>query len=159
MTNRPVGTKGSWSWSDDSQVAVTAALDDGTYSGAIETGTIGTAALIFGDVAYFATATSKWEKTNATAATTSGLKIAVCVQAGDSDATGIKFLLYGKVRADAAFPAFTIGEKVYLSAAGAGDLVTAAPTGTTGFVVRIVGYGNTANELFFTPENSYLVLA
>ena len=158
MAYRPVGTKGSWAWSDDSQVAVTAALADGTYSGATETGTIGTAALIFGDVAYFATATSKWEKTNATTAATSGLKIGVCVLAGNSDAA-TTILLYGKVRADAAFPAFTIGEKVYLSAAAAGDLVTAAPTGTTGFVVRIAGYGNTADELYFCPENSYLVLA
>ena len=56
-------------------------------------------------------------------------------------------ILYGKVRADAAFPALTIGAPVYASIT-AGAVQTAQPSGVDD-VIRIVGYGNTADEMFF----------
>jgi len=66
-------------------------------------------------------------------------------------------LLYGKVRA-ATFPAFTVGAPVHISAATAGDVVVTAPTGTTDFVVRIIGQGCTAEDLLFCPDNAYAEL-
>ena len=66
--------------------------------------------------------------------------------------------MYGKIRADAAFPTLTIAAPVFIDAATAGNVVTTAPSGTTDYVVRIIGYGNTADELFFCPNNSYIEL-
>jgi hypothetical protein len=127
---------------------------DGQYCGICETGTAG-ATLAFGDIIYLAAADSRWELVDASAASTSGsVKIGVCVLAAASDGSATKVLLYGKVRADAAFPALTIGAPVYISET-AGDVVTTAPT-TTDSVTRIVGYGNTADELHFAPSMDWL---
>jgi len=65
-------------------------------------------------------------------------------------------LLIGNIRADAAFPALTVGAPVYIGTT-AGDIQVAAPSGTTD-IVRIVGYGNTADELYFCPENDWITL-
>jgi hypothetical protein len=128
---------------------------DGKYSGIVEAGTAG-ATLAFGDLVYFAVADSRWELADADAAATAFGKLGICVLAAANDGSATTVLLWGKVRADTAFPALTIGAPVFVSTT-AGDIQVAAPTGTTD-VVRIVGYGNTADELFFCPENDYLEL-
>ena len=66
-------------------------------------------------------------------------------------------LLFGSVRADTPFPTLTVGAPVFIGTT-AGDIVTAAPSGS-GDIVRVIGYGNTANELYFCPENTYMELA
>ena len=145
-------------FAENKGIILDAALSaDGKYSGIMEAGTAGTA-LVFGDLVYFAVADSKWELAKADAAATSAGKIGICVLAANENAATV-ILLYGKVRADAVFPALTVGAPVYISAATAGDIVVTAPSGTTNFVVRIIGYGNTANELFFCPDNTYVELA
>jgi hypothetical protein len=63
-------------------------------------------------------------------------------------------LLWGMVRADTAFPTFTIGNPVYVSET-AGDVTNTQPT-TTDVVIRIVGVGWTADELFFNPDQSWI---
>ena len=131
---------------------------DGKYNGITETGTAGIA-LAFGDICYLAVLDSRWELAKADVAATSFGKVGICVQAAAGDGSATTMLLYGKVRADAAFPVLTIGAPVFISAATAGDITSTAPTGTTNFVVRIIGYGNTADELFFCPDNSYVELA
>jgi len=130
---------------------------DGKYSGIAEAGTAG-ATLVFGDICYLAVGDSRWELANAVAASSSGGKIGICVLAASGDGESTKMLLYGKIRAGTVFPTFTVAAPVYISAAVAGDIVVAAPTGTTNFVVRRIGFGNTDDELFFCPENSYVVL-
>ncbi len=129
---------------------------DGKWSGIVETGIAG-ASLGFGDSVYLAVADSKWELTDADAAATAGpVKLGICVMSAiENNLTLI--LLYGKVRADAAFPALTIGAPAYIGLT-AGDIVTTAPSASAD-IVRIVGYGNTANELFFCPDNTYLEIA
>jgi len=127
---------------------------DGKYSGIVEAGTAGTA-LAFGDLVYLAVADSKWELTDASVAATSFGKIGICVLAAAENAA-TTILLWGKVRADAAFPALTIGAPVHMSET-AGDIVVVAPV-TAGAIVRIIGYGNTADELMFCPDNTYLEL-
>lgn len=94
----------------------------------------------------------------ADAAATSINKLGMCVVAAAADATGT-LLLYGKIRADDEFPPFTVGAPVHISAATAGILASAAPTGTEDFVVRIVGEATTADSLFFNPDDGYVVLA
>jgi hypothetical protein len=59
-------------------------------------------------------------------------------------------LLQGNIRADAAFPALTIGSPVYVGET-AGDVQTAIPTGADN-VIRRVGYALTADELYFAPS-------
>jgi len=135
-----------------------AALADGESVGITETGTLGET-IAFGEPVYFKTADSKWWLAKAIATATSGaVKIGICTVGGAANATGT-ILLYGKIRADSLFPAMTIGAPVFLDAANFGRVVVAAPTGTTGFVVRIMGYANTADELFFNPSTSYMELA
>lgn len=139
------------------QIVLDAALSaDGTYSGIIEAGTAA-ATLAFGDLVYFVAASSRWDLTDADAEATAGpVKLGICVQAAASNGSATTILLWGKVRADANFPTLTIGAPVYVSTT-TGDIQVAKPTGTDD-VVRVIGYGNTADELFFCPSNDYVTL-
>jgi hypothetical protein len=125
---------------------------DGKWSGIAEAGTAG-AILAFGDLVYLQTADSKWELANAdNAATGCSFKLGICVLAANENAATV-ILLWGKVNAATAFPALTIGAPVYMGIV-AGDVQVAAPSATTD-VVRVVGYGNTADELFFNPSQDW----
>ena len=79
----------------------------------------------------------------------------MCVLAAGADGNATKMLLWGKIRADANFPTLTVGAPVYMSET-AGDIVVAQPT-TASVAIRIVGFGNTADELFFCPSPDYIV--
>jgi hypothetical protein len=149
---------GDWTIGEYGIVLDAALSADGKYSGTTEVGTAG-AALAFGDIVYLAVADSRWELAKADVSTTSIMKIGICVQAAAGDGSVTTILLWGKVRADGTFPALTVGAPVYISAATAGDITATAPTGTTGFIVRVIGYGNTADELYFCPGTSWVELA
>lgn len=127
---------------------------DGKWSGIVEAGTAG-AILAFGDLVYLdgVAGNNKWELADADALATAFGKIGICVVAAAEDAATV-ILLWGKVRADTAFPALTIGAPVYISTT-AGDIQVAAPAGSSD-IIRIIGYGNTADELFFCPDNTYV---
>lgn len=137
------------------QIILDAALStDGTFSGIIEAGTAG-ATLAFGDVCYLQAADSRWGLTDADAAATSGpVKIGICVLAAAADGSPTTMLLFGKIRADANFPTLTIGAPAFLSGT-AGDITVTAPSATDS-VTRIVGYGNTADELFWCPDPTWI---
>ncbi len=142
---------------EDAGIILTTLLSaDEHWSGIAEIGTMGYGATV-GDLIYLAVADTKWELAKADVAATSKGKLGLVLETVSEDATS-NVLLYGKMRS-AAFPAFTVGAPVHVSAATAGDMVVAAPTGTTNFVVRIIGYGNTAEDLFFCPDNTYVELA
>jgi hypothetical protein len=136
-------------------IVLDAALSaDGKYCGIVESGTAG-ATLAFGDVCYLAAADSRWELTDADAAATSGpVKIGICVLAAAADGSATTMLLFGKIRADAAFPTFTVSAPVFLSGT-AGDVTNTAPTATDS-VTRIVGYGNDGNTLFWCPDPTWI---
>ena len=142
---------------DDPLLLDAAISGDGHYSGVCEAGVSGTA-LAFGDVAYFVAASSRWNLAVASSATTAKGKLGMCVSAATAAVT-TTILLYGKINAAAKFPALPIGDPIYLSAGTAGVVTGTAVAGTTDYVVRIVGYGNTADELFFCPDSTYLELA
>lgn len=129
---------------------------DGKYSGFVEAGTAG-ATIAFGDIVYLLAADSEWYLTDADAEATAGpVKIGICVEAS-TDGNTTTILLWGKVRADAVFPTLTISAPAYIGVTP-GDIQVAAPTGTDD-ILRIIGYGNTANTLFFCPDNTYIKLA
>tara|TARA_R110002072_G_scaffold78626_3_gene182121 strand:- start:284 stop:1330 length:1047 start_codon:yes stop_codon:yes gene_type:complete len=50
------------------------------------------------------------------------------------------------------------GDVVYLSATNAGELTTAVPTGTAGYVVRVMGYKVATNVVFFSPSKDWIVI-
>lgn len=126
---------------------------DGKYSGIVRAGTAG-AALAFGDLCYLAAADSRWELADADAASTSGdVMLGMCVLAAAADGDATTLLMVGFIRADAAFPALTIGAPAYVGTT-AGDIQTAQPSGTDD-VVRRVGFAWTADELYFNPSNDY----
>jgi hypothetical protein len=122
---------------------------DGKYSGICITGTAG-ATLAFGDLIYLSSSDSRWELADADAASTSQRLLGMCVLAAAADGDPTKILLQGNIRADAAFPALTIGSPAYVGET-AGDIQTAIPTGADN-VVRVVGYALTADELMFNPS-------
>jgi hypothetical protein len=148
---------GTMSLAENTSIALDAALSaDGKYSGITEGGTAG-AALVFGDLVYFAVADSRWELADAGAAATSFAKLGIVVLAAAADGNSTTVLLWGKVRADTVFPTLTVGAPVHVGTT-AGDIQVAAPSGS-GEIVRIIGYGNTADELFFCPDNTYMEIA
>lgn len=106
----------------------------------------------FGDLVYMAS-DGLYYKTDADAASTSGgAPLRMCIAAG----TGIRLgasLVTGNIRADAKFPTFTLGAPAYVSTT-AGEVQVAQPSGTDD-VIRIVGYGVTADVLFFNPSNDW----
>lgn len=122
---------------------------DGKYTGITIAGTAG-ATLAFGDLVYLAAADSRWELADADAATTADRMLGMCVLAAAADADPTVLLLMGQIRADAAFPALTIGSAVYVGET-AGDIQVAIPTGADN-VIRRVGYALTADEIYFNPS-------
>ncbi len=128
---------------------------DAKYCGIAEKGTAG-AALAIGDICYLQTADTRWELAGSdNGATGHNFKLGMCVQTAAGDASATTMLLYGKIRS-ATLPALTVGAPVYLGTT-LGDVQVAAPSGSTD-IVRIVGYGNTAEDLFFNPENDWITL-
>lgn len=154
VTLPAVSASGDITLAENISIALDSALSaDGKYSGITETGVLGET-LVFGDLVYFKAADSRWWKTDADADATAGaVKLGIVVEAGAAADTK-KILLLGKIRADSVFPTLTIGAPVYVSTTP-GALQTTAPSGTDD-VVRIIGYGNTADELYFHPSNDYI---
>lgn len=130
---------------------------DGKYTGITRTGTAG-AALAFGNLAYLDPTDSRWELCDANSAAGADgdsrgiLGMCILAAAADGDATNI--LLIGTIRADAAFPAMTINNPMYVSET-AGAITGTQPT-TTDAVIRIVGRALTADELYFNPSQDYI---
>ncbi len=127
---------------------------DGKYSGIVEAGTAG-ATLVFGDLCYLNNDDSRWELVDANLSDGYDKKLGVCVLAAASDGSATTMLLWGKVRADSVFPTFTVGAPVYMSET-AGDFVVTQPS-TADVAIRIMGYGNTGDELYFCPDNTWIV--
>lgn len=121
---------------------------DGKWSGITVTGTAGYTQA-FGDLVYLSSADSRWEAADADAASTADRMLAMVVSAG-TDGTACTLLLQGIIRADAKFPALTIGSAVYVGET-AGAIQVAIPTGADN-VIRRVGYALTADEIYFNPS-------
>ena len=142
--------------SENSSIALDpAGSADGKYSGITVTGT-GGATIAFGDLVTLDKDDSRWELVDisvAAAATGDARGLIGIAVSSSTDGTAITVLLHGIIRADANFPALTIGAPVYASTTG--DVVVTQPT-TTDHVIRILGFGLTADEMYFSPDNSYI---
>ncbi len=128
---------------------------DGKYTGITVTGTAG-ATVAFGDLITLDKDDSRWELVDisvAAAATGDARGIMGMAVSAGNDGDTITILLHGIIRADANFPALTIGAAVYASTSG--DIVVTQPS-TTDYVIRLVGYALTADEIYFNPENDWI---
>jgi hypothetical protein len=134
---------------------------DGKYTGIVQAG-VAAAALTFGQLCYRVTATGKWNLASGAAAGVNTVvaagELGLCVLAAAGDAAATTMLMYGNCRSDALFDTFTVGAALYMSAATAGKIVSAAPTGTTDFTVRKIGFSEDANTVFFCPSPDYVTL-
>ena len=130
---------------------------DGKYTGITVTGTAGYAQT-FGDLVYLDPTDSRWEKCDANSAAgadgdSRGI-IGIVVVAGAADGNACTILLQGIIRADAAFPTFTVNNPIYVSET-AGAVTQTQPT-TTDVVIRVVGIAITADEMYFDPSKDYI---
>jgi len=129
---------------------------DGKYTGIAVTATAGEA-LAFGDVIVLDVTAGKWFKGSVSAAAGAdgdlrgGTGMCVLAAAGADSAT--KVLLMGTCRADANFPALTIGSVVYASTTG--DITVTQPS-TTDHIIKVLGYALTADEIMFCPSMDYI---
>lgn len=129
---------------------------DGTFTGITIAGTAG-AALAFGDLIYLAVADSRWELVDADSVTTAGaVWTGMCVLAAAADGDPTTVLLQGNIRADANFPALTVGAPVYAGTTP-GDIQVAQPSGTDD-VVQVVGFAITADSIYFNPSQVYITV-
>lgn len=130
---------------------------DGRYTGIAITGTAGEA-LAFGDVIVLDVTAGKWFKgsVSAAAGADGDLRggVGMCVLAAAGDASATKILLMGTCRADANFPALTVGSVVYATTSG--DITVTRPS-TTDHVIKILGFALTADEIMFNPSMDWMV--
>lgn len=131
---------------------------DGKYSGITVTGvagyTVGSGA--FGDLIYLAVADSRWEKTDADALATAGnVILGMMLTDAPTDGVACNILLMGNIRADAKFPALTVGAGAYVGET-AGAIQVAIPTGADN-IIRVVGFALTADEIYFNPSQDWQV--
>lgn len=109
----------------------------------------------FGDLVYLKASNSRWAAADADAATTAGpVALAMVVVTGTSG-NACTLLLQGIIRADAKFPAMTIGATQYVGEA-TGEIQGVIPTGADS-VIRTVGYALTADELYFAPSTDWQI--
>lgn len=127
---------------------------DGKYSGITVVATAGYTQA-FGDLNYLAVADSRWELTDADASATSGPVMLGMVVSPGTDGTACTILLQGIIRADAKFPALTVGAPVYVGET-AGAIQVAIPTGADN-IIRVVGFALTADEIYFNPSQDHQV--
>ncbi len=127
---------------------------DGKWTGITMIATAG-ATVAFGDLVYLDAATSRWKLTDADASATAGpVHVAMCL-GSSTDGNAVTLLLQGNIRADAKFPALTIGAPVYVGET-AGAIQVAIPTGADN-VIRVVGFALTADEIYFNPSQDHQI--
>lgn len=127
---------------------------DGKWSGTTITG-VSDYTQAFGDLVYLKASNSRWAATDADASATGGpVMIGMVVVTGTSG-NACTILLNGQIRADAKFPALTIGAPVYLGET-AGEIQVAIPTGADN-VIRVVGFALTADEIYFNPSQDHQI--
>lgn len=127
---------------------------DGKWSGETVAGT-GGATIAFGDLVTLDKDDSRWELVDisvAAAATGDARGVLGMAVTSSTDGGALTVLLDGIIRADANFPTLTIGAPVYASTTG--DVVVTQPT-TADHVIRVVGFGLTADEMRFNPSSDY----
>jgi len=144
-------------FAENKGITLDAALSaDGQYNATMMVaGTAGTN-LSFGQAVYFAVADSKWELAKGDAEATVAPMTGIVVVAGNENAA-ITVMLIGSIRADAAFPALTVGAPVFISAATAGAVTSTELT--TGQFQKAIGWAVDANTIILTGNPDWVKVA
>lgn len=126
---------------------------DGKYC--VTTALNGTAGeqIDFGESVYFKAGDSKWWLARGNVEATISPMTGLVIIAGAADAA-VKIALIGEVRADAAFPALTIGAPVFIDPDTAG-LVTTIEL-TVGEFQKAIGWAKTANVVVVTGNPDWV---
>jgi hypothetical protein len=97
-----------------------------------------------------------WSSANASAESTGTGLLVIATSNGNST----EMALQGNIRTNTNLSSGTIGDKVYLSTTS-GKLTLTAPSGTTGYIVRVVGYlvNPTYSIVYFNPSNDWVELS
>ncbi len=103
----------------------------------------------FGEAVYFKAGDSKWWLAKGDAAATVAPMTGLVIVAGAAEAS-VTIMLQGIIRADAAFPALTVGAAAFISAATSGQLTTTNLT--TGQFQKAVGWVKTTNVVVVTAN-------
>lgn len=134
---------------------------DHTYSGITCDGIAGEE-LVFGKLIYLDDTNHRWWKCQADDEDTHGAKRLLGMMVTDDTiaaAGAILVLLLGFIT-DAGFTLSDFGAPIFISAATIGAITETAPTGTTGFIVRIIGHTHDdANTFYFNPDATYVEIA
>tara|TARA_R110000868_G_scaffold89328_1_gene248680 strand:- start:1197 stop:2513 length:1317 start_codon:yes stop_codon:yes gene_type:complete len=138
------------------QILHTVPTSDGQATGpTINAFNCGYSSSAVGDLVYL-DSSSTWQKCNAgsTVLLYSGL-LGIALEVKASGAALLVALPGSFVYAVAAFPTFTIGSPIYMSAATAGAVTQTAPSATNN-AVRVVGWGVHADKMYFFPSPDYI---
>ncbi len=129
-------------------------LTDGRYAEIAGSNGIAGAALSFGQLCYLQTADSRWELADANVSACFGAKLGICVLAAAGDGSATRMLYLGNVNAASLFPSMTVGMAVYMSETP-GAITSTQPT-TADACIRVIGFANSADELYFCPSPDYI---
>ncbi len=172
-TTIKIGASTEYEWDEAGDITVKAANFSGDITLAENTGIVvdnslsadgkwvsiaqivGTAGinLAFGEAVYLAVADTKWEKARGNAEATISPMTGIVVVAGNEDAS-VTIMLIGHIRADAAFPALTVGAPVFIDPDTAGDVTSTELT--TGEFQKAIGWATTANTVFVTGNPDWV---
>ncbi len=129
-------------------------LTDGDYAEIAGSAGVAGAALSFGQLCYLQTADSRWELADANVSACFGAKLGICTLAAAGDGSATRMLYLGNVNAASLFPTMTIGMAVYMSETP-GAITSTQPT-TADACIRVIGFANSADELYFCPSPNYI---
>ena len=106
---------------------------------------------------YYLHTDGNWTITDADAESTGGTQMIAIAKGTDPSMHGM--LIRGWFDAHSHLNNFSVGKRVFMSAATSGEMDTTAPAGS-GDLVRVVGYCSTqSNVIYFNPDGSGSILA
>jgi hypothetical protein len=112
-----------------------------------------------GDLYYLkeVSGSATWNKALADVASTSTSLLTVATSQGDSR----EMLLEGLIASSSNLSGGAVGDIVYASASTSGGMTLTAPSGTTGYIVRVIGYLvlPAKNVIYFRPSNDWVELS
>lgn len=153
-TNLPLATPtigGAATLSENASIHLDSTLSaDGKWTGLTMAGVSGYSQA-FGDLVQLDPTSGRWEAVDvsvAAAAVGDARALLGMVAVAGTDGNACTVLIQGTLRADANFPALTVGAACYATTAG--DITLTQPT-TTDHVIRIIGHAVDANTIFFNP--------
>lgn len=154
-TATSIASSGANQLSAGSTVNMLVPTSDGTATGPTTNSFNAGYTTTLGDLVYL-DSSATWQKADADAsATTYSGQLGIVLQGSITSGNPVSVALPGSyVYMSAAFPTFTIGGTIYMSAT-AGAVTQTAPV-TTDSATRVLGWGIHADKMYFNPSPDYI---